>query len=472
MKKKAKILSIALSLLMSIGLVTTTFTTTFAEETITQSTTPDNAYHENSFDDEYEHEVKNIEVTKRPDKTEYTLGKDTELNFQGLELTVTFGNGTTKIYTYTDEGWADSNGYLYYDIEISPWYIGNLVVGDNTITVEYKGFTDEFTVTADETTVTGIELTKLPDKTEYTLGKDYELDFNELELTVTYANQTTKIYTCVKDDYNGYNWVDDEGNMCYDINCNIVDIDDLVVGDNTVTVEHMGFTDEFKITACEVTVTKIELTRLPDKIFEAPVEDYMYVPIKLPNTNEYKVKPGYYENAICNNMDGAELTVYYSNGETEILDFSNCIGNDKGRTFLMKYWSKGYTICVYEYGNYQAEVRLNNDFGDISTKFIAKNLNAPVNPNPTPVNPNPAPVNPNPAPVNPNPTPNNPNQTLTNPNQTSTSSEAIPSEATPSEVGSNTIKTGNSAHSILMLSILLISAGIFLFFNRTRYFNK
>ena len=69
MKKKTKILSISLAFLMSCGVMHTAIFSGYAQETTSQSVASE------------EKAVESVAVTKLPDKTEYTLGKDTHIDF-------------------------------------------------------------------------------------------------------------------------------------------------------------------------------------------------------------------------------------------------------------------------------------------------------------------------------------------------------------------------------------------------------
>lgn len=74
-----------------------------------------------------------IHISKTPTKTIYTYRNDTSVNLSGMELEVTYSDGTTQ--TVTDLSAIKETGY-----SAKP-------VGTKTITVDYEGLTDQFDVT-------------------------------------------------------------------------------------------------------------------------------------------------------------------------------------------------------------------------------------------------------------------------------------------------------------------------------------
>lgn len=416
MKKKTKILSSIIAILMSIGLMQTTLISTYAEETNTKIATSDEVYYEDYPDDDYVEEyIKSIEVTKLPNKTEYLVGIDTEFDFTGLELTITSYDGSTDVYTHTgDLNWMDDETKWWFDstyisnyIEVSPSDINDIVVGDNTFTITYGEKTIDFTLTGVDSPVESIEITKSPDNATFIIGYYNCLDYS-VELKVNYKDGTTEFVTYTDT------------------------IDDVVTGENTITVDYMGCTDEFSIFAKEVTITKIEITKLPDKVFNTSVTQELI--------NSYaegiRIPDDFYNYAINRNMSGAELTVYFENGETDIFEF-NAPNTANPTPFHREYHDiYGNSVAIQDLGNYQAKAY----FRGFTTTFT----------------------------VNSNYKPN----TLTNSNDISVSTDCEVTQNKTENNTNNAIKTGNNSHLIVILSISLISAGIFLFFNRARYFNK
>ncbi len=119
--------------------------------------------------------IVSVAVSKDPDKTEYIEG--TPFDDTGMELTLRYDNGTEQT---VDSGWQIGG----YDFSAP---------GRKQVTVTYGGKSATLSVTVREKSLTGIEITKMPDNTEYT--KNAEFDGVGIELTLYYDNGTTQTIT-------------------------------------------------------------------------------------------------------------------------------------------------------------------------------------------------------------------------------------------------------------------------------------
>ncbi len=149
-----------------------TVTVTYTEGDVTKTTTFDI-----TVSDPY---VTNIEVTTLPDKVEYITGES--FDSTGMVVTATYNNGTTA--------------------EVTGWYTSTVdmtTVGEKEVTVNYTidsiTFRDTFTITviegvAEGVTLTGIEVTKCPTKTEYLISEELQLD--GLVVVATFSDGSTK----------------------------------------------------------------------------------------------------------------------------------------------------------------------------------------------------------------------------------------------------------------------------------------
>ena len=168
--------------------------------------------------------VTKIEVSVTPSKTEYVQNTDS-LDLSGGEITVTYSDGTTGKIPMTDSL-----------VKVSGF--DNRTVGKNTITVEYQSKTTTFdiTIVASENppsvSVTKIEVSKNPNKTEYVQNTD-SLDLSGGEITVTYDDGSTKKISMTDNlvKASGFN------------NQNI--------GKNTITIEYQSKTTSFDVTIIE-----------------------------------------------------------------------------------------------------------------------------------------------------------------------------------------------------------------------------
>ncbi len=195
-----------------------------------------------------------IAVTKMPDKTEYIEG--TEFDDAGMELTLTYDNGTTET---VKGGW---------DIEYSFDKIGK-----SEVTVTYGGKTTTLTVKVTAKSLTGIKITTLPEKLVYLEGADAP-DLRGGVLTLYYNNGTSEEIGLEESTVTG-------------------GFDGTKPGKQTVTVTYGGFTAAFEITVRAKEIDRIEISGAPDKT--EYVEGTKFDP------------------------KGMEVTVYYNNGDTEVL---------------------------------------------------------------------------------------------------------------------------------------------------------
>ncbi|MGM9876792.1 MAG: bacterial Ig-like domain-containing protein, partial [Bacilli bacterium] len=160
-------------------------------------------------------EVKSIEITSNPDKTEYIEG-------QTLDTT-----GLTVIATYSDNTTSEISNY---EIDLK----NALKIIDEKVIVTYEGKTAEFDITVKENTVTKIEITTQPTKTEYVEGQDF--DATGMVVKAKYLDGTEKEIT----DYT------------------ITKTESLKIGDTTITIEYEEFTSNVDITVKEIVYTVLE----------------------------------------------------------------------------------------------------------------------------------------------------------------------------------------------------------------------
>lgn len=151
--------------------------------------------------------VERIEIDTSPTR-EYIYGDNefgytddngnyhfTPEDIRGLSFTVYYTDGTSATFTYEDMDYDRRiNGYeceLLYDSD------NPAETGDFPVTLTYMGKSAGYTVKLNASPVKSIELTKKPNKTEYT---DYYLpDFLGAEFTITYADDTTHVVTLTEE---------------------------------------------------------------------------------------------------------------------------------------------------------------------------------------------------------------------------------------------------------------------------------
>lgn len=421
-----------------------------------------------SPDETMEDPIKSIEITKAPDKTEFTYSDVHEEDFidkitEGMEFRVNMTNGDSYYYSYDELEYGHDfySGELdvYFTIEDIDYnsYYDYYILSPGKHTVTYKftldwdGYyyytvTQEINVTVPE--LTSIEITKATDNTtieKYYGGYVFARDLMEgLEMLLTFDDGTTYNYSYDEDfevpacfyekGIDGelkIQGTDEDGTL-----------NDLPLGETEITYQLSGCTATQKITVLENEyvlnpVTKLELTKLPDKVFDAPY--------KLQDNSDENNK-----NSIAYNMKGAELTVYRQNGEKEVMTFDHKVydGYYQGTSeSVYVNWDENFTnIGVSDLGNYKAKIAM-SQMTDLTLEFSVKNTG----------------TNDNPATPGEVITPSNPSSTVptSSGNGTSSTSDTPANSNTSSINTSNgTVATGNVAVSAILLSVLLSAAGV------------
>ena len=146
-----------------------------------------------------------IAVTKNPDKMTYIEG--TDLDTKGMELTLTYDNGTKEVVT---TGWTET-----YDFSRP---------GQREVQIAYQGKKTTLTVTVVAKSLTGIAVTQKPDKLTYLEGEMF--DTAGMVVTASYNNGTSGAVT-------GYTWSGYNPSR---------------VGTQTITVTYGGKTATFTVT--------------------------------------------------------------------------------------------------------------------------------------------------------------------------------------------------------------------------------
>lgn len=427
-----------------------------------------------SPDETMEDPIKSIEITKAPDKLVYYMYEieealegeffhtDAYSNlFNGLEMRIVLSDGTSYDYSYDNDGYwpdcpFDETIQDEYDWDLHEVYINvandisDIKVGKNTIIYNYYGAetTQEITVLPTPE-LTSIEITKATDNTtieKYYDGYVFARDLMEgLEMLLTFDDGTTYNYSYDEDfevpacfyekGIDGelkIQGTDEDGTL-----------NDLPLGETEITYQLSGCTATQKITVLENEfilnpITKLELTKLPDKEFSAPY------------TKEDE------SNSIAYNMKGAELTISRKNGEKNVITFSEGIykgHDDDGNAFAPYVYftdpnSKPIFINVKDLGDYKAVFRL--EMTDLTLEFSVKNTGTNNNPA------TPGEV------INPT-TPSNPSSTVPASSQggtSATSDTPANSNTSANNTSNGTVATGNAAVSAILLSVLLSAAGV------------
>ena len=209
-----------------------------------------------------------IEIESEPTKTTYKVGEN--FSAEGLSVKVLYEGGASRV--------LDADEYEVTGFDSSK-------AGTVTLTVEYKTFTDTFTVTVEDPILESIEINVKPTKTKYVLGTD--LDLSGMVVKAKYDTGDSLTVT----DYtvSGY--------------------DKNTLGEQIVTVSYGGKNATFKVTVTNDR-TGIEISSNPTKLAYTLGEELDLSGLKL--------------NAILENGDKVEIpaadytvTGYDKNAEGE-----------------------------------------------------------------------------------------------------------------------------------------------------------
>lgn len=325
---------------------------------------------------------------------------------------------------------------------------------------ESSGYTDFETATPDEPekgiTVTSFEITKSPEVLTY--YKDYPAGwklFNGLEALITFSDGTTFDYKWA--DGESYEEIIEEKGL-YDTYDDpylhiTTDLESLPLGENTITYELCGCTDTQVITVSETdpkAIVKVELTKLPDKVFTAP-----YFTGERPDFEDEGYDDFFKDlddnNSIAKNMKGAELTFYLKNGEKQVYVFDE-LGYYKCGLGTYNY----YLLSVTDLGDYKARLYLNQfDYGiQYEQEFTVNHTGSEPSDNPA--------------------TPGSNGEIKPSENGNTAAGTATADTATNDTAakvtGNGTVATGSAAAPIAIISALVLACGVLFVTGRKRIF--
>ena len=176
-------------------------------------------------------EVKSITVQTNPTKTTYYQNQS--LDITGGVIKATYNDGTTKTINMNDTG-----------VKVSGYNPGK--IGEQNITVTYKGKTTTFKVTVNENAVTSFTIGKNPTKTNYFVGDAFDGAGGYLD--VVYASGERSVISFIA---NGVA---------------ISGFDSTTAGTKTITVTYKQKSATFQVTIVEVQVTSLVIQQDPNKL--------------------------------------------------------------------------------------------------------------------------------------------------------------------------------------------------------------
>lgn len=324
-----------------------------------------------------------IEDIKLLSQSEISIGQEIDIwnDLQGFEFEISYTDGSKETVTYCD--YCLSNEYVSYyitSVSMSGMSSGETYeAGENIIRIYLDDNYDDyyyFSIYAKDNSISGIEITRLPDKTEYFKDVDEgSVDLSGLEMQISYTDGTSKIY---RED-ESYLYDEDELISIIDYKF----IYEMPLGKNIIQLDYHGWRATFEINVVEDPYiknppVKIEVTKLPDKVLKNAV-DPKWIDYEVNGKGSVEEISGIDYLTLCNdylinkNMKGAEITVYYKDGTDKVFKIKeNCTLQGNASRGLY-FWEEenGRYFFVSDIGNYKAEV----SFGEVETTFSMDDSN-------------------------------------------------------------------------------------------------
>lgn len=210
-----------------------------------------------------------MEVTLKTAPTKASYVEGTSLDVSGGVLSVKLNDGSTIEKEIT--------------IDMCSGYDMN-VLGEQTVTVTYNGFTASFDITVNSKSISNISIKSEPTKTTYVEGNS--IDVTGGEITVHYDNGTSEDKEITADMCSGYNMNS--------------------VSTQAVTVNYNGKTTSFNITVDAKVVSSIEMKANPTKIIYLANQDL--------------------------DVNGGKIKVNYDNGTSVEMNITTSMVSDYDKT--------------------------------------------------------------------------------------------------------------------------------------------
>ena len=210
-------------------------------------------------------------------------------------------------------------------------------------------------------------------------------------------------------------------------------------------------------------IARVEVTKLPDKVFTAPLYTCSFNDI-MANGMELALKLDA-KKSISNNIDGMEVTFYYANGEKGgTVTFDSSMMYASAPWFAMygvenvdEYGNKSVSISVRDEGNYKFTVALGID--DEGITYTAKSVDNP-NPSIKPVSTEDTPAKPE------KPSDNISSAT----SDVATNDNANNNNSTNGTANNGVVATGNFAIPAIITVVMLSAVAVMFVFKRKRMF--
>ena len=470
MRKHSKFITILLSALVAVCLVQTVFVQAFATENSATPDEPTDGLRPVS-----------MEVVKAPKTVNFLEGEELDSNFwSNVVLHIVYSDG--REFDVNCDGIDSERGILPPIAEIDS-YTGDITVGyyreDGTanFTVEYcYGY--EYYITAtfsvDVMQPVSMEVVKAPESVTVNNGRITDSTFwNNVVLHIVYSNGEEYDVNCDGADsedgivppvaeicgYAGRITVDyycEDDTVDFTVDYCYASSEDDGWERNTISAEH-----SVKQVADPHSIARVEVTKLPDKVFTAP--------LWTGEPDDFSTTEGFFKwnesldinNSISHNCEGMEVTLYYANGEKcgtfAIADFKkNHIFNYLVNYSLENFDEYGNVLDmqVYDLGDYKFSVSLGSS--DTDMIYTAKSVD-----------------NPNPAvkPTSTEDTPAKPSGNISSAtSDVATNDNANTNNSTNGTANNGVVATGDFATPAIITVVMLSAVAVMFVFKRKRMF--
>ena len=473
MRKHSKFITILLSALLAVCLVQTVFVQAFATENSATPDEPTDGLRPVS-----------MEVVKAPKTVNFLEGEELDSNFwSNVVLHIVYSDG--REFDVNCDGIDSERGILPPIAEIDS-YTGDITVGyyreDGTanFTVEYcYGY--EYYITAtfsvDVMQPVSMEVVKAPESVTVNNGRITDSTFwSNVVLHIVYSNGEEYDVNCDGADSEdgivppvaeicGYagnitvNYYCEDDTVDFTVDYCYASSEDDGWERNTISAEH-----SVKQVADPHSIARVEVTKLPDKVFTAP--------LWTGEPDDFSTTEGFFKwnesldinNSISHNCEGMEVTLYYANGEKcgtfAIADFKkNHIFNYFVNYSLENFDEYGNVLDmqVYDLGDYKFSVSL--DSPDTEMIYTAKSASNP-NPSIKPVSTEDTPAKPE------KPSDNISSAT----SDVATKDNANNNNSTNGTANNGVVATGDFATPAIITVVMLSAVAVMFVFKRKRMF--
>ncbi len=474
MRKHSKFITILLSALLAVCLVQTVFVQAFATENSATPDEPTGGLRPVS-----------MEVVKAPKTVNFLEGEELDSNFwSNVVLHIVYSDG--REFDVNCDGIDSERGILPPIAEIDS-YTGDITVGyyreDGTanFTVEYCYNYEHYitaTFSVDVMQPVSMEVVKAPESVTvlrdeisdssfwsnvvlhivYSNGEEYDVNCDGADSEggivppvaeiCGYAGNITVDYYCEEDT------VDFTVDYCY------ASSEDDGWERNTISAEY-----SVKEVADPHSIARVEVTKLPDKVFTAP--------LWTGKPDDFSTTEGFLKwnesldtnNAISHNCEGMEVTAYYANGEKCGTFAVDNFTKAPLYNYSVNYWLNDIDeygnylfFQVNDLGNYEFSVLLDGDQGE-KIVYTAKSASNP-NPSIKPVSTEDTPAKPE------KPSGNISSAT----SDVATNDNANTNNSTNGTANNGVVATGDFATPAIIATVMILAAAVMFVFKRKRMF--